>query len=408
VSTLQEERPPVPAVAGAESGSAWQRLRRRAGQGELGSLPVVFGLVVIWTVFYLANPRFLSAGNLTNLLLQIVAVGVIASGVVLVLLLGEIDLSVGAVSGLAAAIMAVLNVQRGITAVLAILAGLLVGLLIGLFNGFFVTRLYVPSFVVTLAGLIGWQGLLLYTLGGTGTINVTDRGITRLTGTFLPVWAGWVLAVVVVAVGFALALGARRRRAAAGLQVPSIASVAGRLAVVAVVVLVATFVLNSSRGVPLSVLILLAVVTILEFILARTRFGRYVYAVGGNAEAARRAGIPVKRIQMIVFATASTLAAFGGILAASRLLAVNQSSGAGDLLLNAIAAAVIGGTSLFGGRGKARSALLGALVIGSVSNGMDLLALSSSVKYMITAAVLLVAVTIDASARRARQSAGRA
>jgi D-xylose transport system permease protein len=405
VSIANPTAPPLP---GMTPGQLWSRLRDRLGQGELGSLPVVLGLVIIWTVFQLANDRFLSAQNLTNLMLQITAMGMISVGIVLVLLLGEIDLSVGAVSGFAASVMAVLNVKNGMNPYIAILAGLGVGLAIGMFNGFFVTRFRVPSFVVTLAGLIGWQGALFYVLGGTGTVNLRAPEITGLANTFYRGSVGWAVAIVAVALYVGGILWARRTRTAAGLPVGGTASFVVRIVVVGAAVFGGMAVLNADRGLPLAVIIFVGSVVLFDLLTTKTRFGRSIYAVGGNAEAARRAGINVTRIRFTVFAIASTMAAAGGILGAARLLAVNQSSGSGNLLLNAIAAAVIGGTSLFGGRGTAWAALLGALVIGSISNGMDLLALSSSVKFMITGGVLLTAVTIDASARRARQAAGRA
>jgi len=386
----------------------WTRFRRRVREGELGSLPVVVGLIIIWLYFSFSEENFLTAGNITNLMLQITAVGIIATGVVLVLLLGEIDLSVGVVSGLAAASMAVLNVKHGWPGWLAILAAVLVGTLVGLFQGSFVTIFRVPSFVVTLAGLLGFQGLLLYVLGDTGTINLTDGTIVDLANTFFADYIGWIIAIAMLVPYVLLNLVAYRRRSASGLETAPIAMLGLRMAVVVVGMLVAVAVLNADRGVPLATLIFVGLVILVDFITQRTAFGRHVYAVGGNAEAARRAGISLIRIRLIVFAMASTLAAVGGIMAASRLFAVNQSSGSGDLLLNAIAAAVIGGTSLFGGRGTAWSALLGALVIGSIANGMDLKALDSSVKFMVTGAVLLVAVTVDATARRGRQSSGRA
>jgi D-xylose transport system permease protein len=327
---------------------------------------------------------------------------------VLVLLLGEIDLSVGAVSGVCAAVMAVLNVKRGIPAPVAIAIAVLVGTAIGTFQGFWFARFRIPSFVVTLAGLLAWQGALLLVLGTTGTINLLNPTIDALTGTFLGPVGGWALAIV--ALGFYAVTGVmgRRRRTAAGLDLPPVQAFAARIAVATVIVAVSVLVLNGDRGVPLALLILLAFVVFFDYIVRRTRFGRYVLAVGGNAEAARRAGISVNGIRIAVFALASTMAACGGILLASRLLAVNQSSGGSDLLLNSIAAAVIGGTSLFGGRGSVWSALTGSLVIVSISNGMDLLALSSAIKFLITGGVLLAAVTIDAVARQGRQSAGRA
>ena len=373
------------------------------GRGDLASVRVLLGIAVIWTIFQIANDRFLSAINLSNLSLQIAAIATISIGVVLVLLLGEIDLSVGAVSGLAAGVMAVLSVQHGWSPILGILAGLGVGLAIGLFNGLIVTQFGVPSFVVTLAGLLAWQGALLWVLGDTGSVNLPPSIITDLTSKFFSPAVGWALGIAAI-VAYALSqLNERRLRAKAGLGLPGTAGMAVRIAFVAIAVIAAVLILNADRGVPLAVLIVVVLLIFFTFLTERTRYGRHVFAVGGNAEAARRAGINVTAIKISVFALASTLAAAGGILAASRLLAVNQQSGSGDVLLLAIAGPVIAGTSLFGGRGYIWSALLGAVVIGSISNGMDLLALDSDVKFMITGAVLLGAVVIDAVTRRRRE-----
>jgi len=392
-----------PGLAGTLEG-VW----RRVSQGEIGSLPVVAALILIAIVFQSLNPNFLTPRNLTNLVLQIAAMGTISVGVVLVLLLGEIDLSVGAVSGLCAAVMAVLNVKAGLPGALAVGVGVLAGAGIGFLQGVWITRFRVPSFVVTLAGLLGWQGLLLWVLGDTGTVNLTDPAITNLAGIFLGPRLGWFVGLAAVAVFLASLSRARRRRVAAGLGVGTTGALVARIVLVGGGILLAIAVLDAGRGVPLAMLILLGFVVAFDWVTTRTGWGRHVFAVGGNAEAARRAGVAVDRVRVLVFTLSATLAACGGILAASRLLAVNQSSGSGDVVLNAIAAAVIGGTSLFGGRGTIWSALLGALVIGSISNGMDLLALASSVKFMITGGVLLAAVTIDAVSRRGRQAAGRA
>jgi D-xylose transport system permease protein len=394
-----------PAPAGASAPRA--DFLRRFVQGDLGELRVILGLVVIWAIFQLQEPRFLSSTNLTNLMLQITGIGLISVGVVLVLLLGEIDLSVGAVSGVTSAITAVLSAKNGWSPYLAIAAGIVAGSAIGLFQGLVSTRFGVPSFVVTLAGLLAFQGVLLKVLGATGTVNITDPTITGLTGTFYSDAFGWIVALLAIGAYSAVALLGRRRRVAAELPAPSVASIGVRIAAVAVVVLGAMAVLNSDRGLPLAVLILVGFVLVFQYITTRTTFGRHIFAVGGNAEAARRAGIHVERVRVAVFVIASTMAAVGGVMLASRLLAVTQSSGAGDLLLLAIAGPVIAGTSLFGGRGSVWTALLGALVIGSISNGMDLLALESSVKFIITGAVLLAAVVVDSIARRQRQAAGR-
>jgi D-xylose transport system permease protein len=379
-------------------------LTRRIAQ--LGSLRVAIVLAAIWIVFQTQNDAFLSSFNLTNLVLQIAAVGTISIGVVLILLLGEIDLSVGAVSGLAAAVMAVLNVKHGWDPILSIAAGLLTGALIGLLNGFFVTRFAIPSFVVTLAGLLAWQGALLKVLGGTGTVNLTDDKITGLTQTFYGDTVAWIMAVVVIGAYALSGYLERLRRARAGLAPPSLNKFLLGLAGVVAGTIATVLVLLDDRGIPLAGLILVGMCALFVFITTRTLWGRHVFAVGGNDEASRRAGIPVTRVRITVFVLASTLAAAGGILAGSRLLAVNQGSGGSDLLLLAIAGPVIAGTSLFGGRGSVWHALLGALVIGSIANGMDLLALDSSVKFMITGAVLLVAVVIDAVIKTQREEVG--
>jgi D-xylose transport system permease protein len=380
---------------------------RRLAQGELGSLRVLIVLAIVWIVFAVAHDRFLTAVNLTNLALQIAAVGTISIGVVLVLLLGEIDLSVGAVSGLAAAVMASLSAKAGWPAVPAILAGLGTGAAIGLFQGTVTTRLEIPSFVVTLAGLLGWQGALLAVLGKTGTVNLTAPGIVDLANTFYADEVGWILAALAVAAIVGGALLSRRRRMRAGLRAEPVAALGLRLVAATVAIVGTVAILNADRGVPLALLILVGLVVLVDALATRTVFGRHIYAVGGNAEATRRAGVGVASLRTMVFVLASTLAAAGGVLEASRLLAVNQSSGGGDLLLLAIAGPVIAGVSLFGGRGRVWAALLGALVIGSISNGMDLLALESSVKFMVTGGVLLAAVALDALARKRRRAHGR-
>ena len=400
MSTLSDE------YGKAKSGLAW--LNRRLDNADLGSLPIIVGLAGIWLVFWLANDKFLSPLNLTNLMLQIAALGTLATGIFLALLLGEIDLSAGVVSGLCAAVMAVLNVKLGVPGPLAVLAGMLVGTLIGLFQGTLITRLHIPSFIVTLAGMIGWQGALLWVLGSTGTLNLRDAFITGIAGTFFREAIIGLLVGAALVTGYAAILFLdRRRRLAAQLVAPSAQRLIVRVVVLAAIVLAALLIFYADRGLPLAAVIFLGVVIAIDWLTKHTVYGRHIFAVGGHAESARRAGIQVDRVRISAFVLSSSIAALAGVLAASRLLAVNQSSGGSDFLLNAIAATVIGGTSLFGGRGSAWSALLGALVIGSISNGMDLLAFESSLKFMITAAVLLAAVTIDAVARRRREAAGR-
>ena len=384
--------------------TAGDRLRH----GELGPLPVILGLAVIWAYFYATNPVFLSSRNLYFLFLQIAVVGTVAVGIVLVLLLGEIDLSVAAVAGVCAAVMAVLNVRHGWTAVVAIAAALALGALIGAVNGFFLAVVGIPSFVVTLAALLGFQGLMLKVLGTTGTQNVNDPTIRGLATTVLPNTVGWLIAAAVTA-GFALTLVLGRvRRTRAGLPVGGIGGMVARIAVVAAVVAFAVYKLNDYRGVPLAGLILVGIVGVFVFVTTRTRFGRYIYAVGGNAEAARRAGIDVRGIRIAVFALASMLAATAGVIGTARYASVSYNAFAGSsLLLEAIAAAVIGGTSLFGGRGTVWSALLGALVIGSLSNGLDLTNATSATKLVVEGIILLAAVTVDAISRKSRLQAGR-
>ena len=381
---------------------------RKLMEGEAGSLRVLITLAIIWIIFAIAHDRFLTPINLTNLALQSVAVGTVSVGVVLVLLLGEIDLSVGAVSGLAGAIVGSLTVKSGWGAVPALLVGFGASMAIGFFQGAISTKLSIPTFVVTLAGLLTWQGAQLKVLGSSGTLNITDSTLTGLTSTFYSDVVGWILAAIGIAWLLLAAARRRQRRAKAKLPTESNLLLAARLAAPAAAIIVTVAVLNADRGVPLALLILVALVMIVNTVLSRTTFGRHIYAIGGNAEAARRAGIRVDRIRTVVFMLASLMAAAGGVMAASRLLAVNQSSGAGDLLLMSIAGPVVAGVSLFGGRGSVWGALLGALVIVSISNGMDLLAVDTAVKFMVTGGVLLAAVASDAVTRSRRRSAGRA
>jgi D-xylose transport system permease protein len=402
-----EPEPTAPVAQKETLPTSGRDLINRIRTGDLGSLRVLILLAIVWAIFQSQESRFLSSTNLVNLSLQITAVGLISVGVVLVLLLGEIDLSVGAVSGLCASIAAVLSVKHGWSPVPALLLAILCGAAIGTFQGFVSTKFGIPTFVVTLAGLLGWQGAQLKVLGETGTVNINPGLFTDLAGKFLSDAAGWIVAIAAIAVFAAVTLLGRQRRVRAGLTAPSMALIGIRIGAVAVAALVAVYVVNQDRGVPIAALILVGFVAFFDFVTRRTRFGRHIYAVGGNMEAARRAGINVFRVRVAVFALASSMAAIGGIMAASRLLAVNQSSGGSDLLLLSIAGPVIAGTSLFGGRGNVWSALLGALVIGSISNGMDLLAYTSATKFMVTGAVLLGAVVLDAAARMGRQASGR-
>ena len=382
----------------------------RLRSGDLGSLPVVLGLIIIWGVFQSLNSSFLSSRNLVNLTLQSAAVGTIAIGIVLVLLLGEIDLSVGSVSGLSSAVLAVTLLNMNWPLLLALLAAVAVGVAVGLFYGALFNRFGVPSFVITLAGLLGFLGLQLYVLGKQGTLNIPfDSPIVQFASQmFLPDAVAYLLVGLAVAAYLLSRLRMRSARAAADLSTTPTSTLAVRAAFLAIVLAVPVSVLNRDRGVSVMFVFFIALVVIVDFALRRTSWGRSVMAVGGNVEAARRAGINVKAIYLSVFTLCSTFAAIGGIMAAGRLAAVNQSSGGTDTNLNAIATAVIGGTSLFGGRGSAYSALLGILVIQSISSGLSLLSLDSSVRFMVTGAVLLLAVTIDSLSRRSRAAHGRA
>lgn len=376
-------------------------------RGDLGFIPVLLTLAVITLYFQLTTTGvFLQARNLTNLTQQIVVISILSTAAVLVLLLGEIDLSLAAVAQTCAALMAVLSVYQNWNSWLAILAGLLAGAVIGLVNGFFIAVLRVPSFIVTLAGSIGYAGLLLLLLGRQTTLVVRDPTIRSLAPTYLNPVIGWGVPLLLVALYVVGVWFEQRRRARAGLPVKKTAQLALQVGLVLAIVCVTVFLFQSYQGVPQSVLISLGVIVVFWLLLKKTPFGRHLYAVGGNAEAARRAGINVVEMKLAVFALASTLAALAGIMLTSRSTAVATQISS-TLLLNAIAAAVIGGVSLFGGRGSVWAVVLGALIIGSLDNGLDLLNQEQSVKAIVQGAVLLLAVTVDAVARRANPIRGK-
>ncbi|HEY9497811.1 MAG TPA: sugar ABC transporter permease [Terrimesophilobacter sp.] len=382
----------------------------RVRGGDLGSLPVVIGLVLIWAIFQILNHNFLSSQNLVDLTMQSAATGTIAIGVVLVLLIAQIDLSVGSISGLSAAILAVGMTHLGWPIWLSIVVALAVAAAIGLLYGLLYTRFGVPTFVITLAGLLAVLGLQLRVLGPNGSINLPyESWIVQLgTSMFFPPWAAYGLAVI-AALGMFLSDWFRaRRRVKAGLTGGSVSIMFIKAGLLLALLLVVVWYLATTRGVGVMFAMFVALVVIMNFFLTRTRWGRAVYAIGGNVEAARRAGIKVDRIVISVLVLGTLFAATGGLFATGRLTAATLSSGAGDVNLLAIAAAVIGGTSLFGGRGSAYSALLGIFVIQSISNGLSLLNLDSSIRYMITGAVLLLAVIIDALSRRSRALHGQA
>lgn len=383
----------------------WNRLR----SGELGSLPVVVGLVIICVGFYSQEPRFLSSRSLVSISQFAAPVGVIALGIVLVLLLGEIDLSVGSVSGFASATMAVLLVEQGQSMVVAIIAAMAIGIAIGALYAVLYTKLGVPSFVFSLAGLLGFQGALLFVLGRNGTINLpSDSFLVEFSRTqFLGHTASYVL---VAAIGLAFIgsqMFAARQRAAAELSSQPLAVVLVKAALLVGGLAALTYYVNIDRGWSYLWLFFVLLVVIMDFALRRTRWGRHVFAVGGNEEAARRSGIKVGRVYFSVFALCSMLAAVGGLLAVGLQTSVSQATGTTDTNLTAIAAAVIGGTSLFGGRGSAYSAMLGIIVLQAIQTGLNLINVDSSVRFMVTGGVLLLAVAIDSVSRRARTSSGR-
>lgn len=391
-------------------GGAVRGFVQRVRGGDLGSLPVVVGLVLIWAVFQILNPNFLSSRNLVDLTMQCAATGTIAIGVVLVLLIAQIDLSIGSISGLAAAIVAVGWIQLGWPAWLAIVVALVAALAVGLLYGILYTRFGVPTFVITLAGLLAVLGLQLRILGAHGSINLPyDSWFVRLgTTLFLPPWAAYALAILAAAGMFLSDWSRSRRRVKVGLTGGSLSVMTTKAVILLVFLVAAVWYLATTRGVGVMFVLFVVFVVIMNFFLTRTRWGRSVYAVGGNVEAARRAGIKVDRIVISVLMLGTLFAAIGGLFATAKLTASTLSSGGGDTNLMAIAAAVIGGTSLFGGRGSAYSALLGIFVLQSISNGLSLLNLDSSVRYMITGAVLLLAVIIDALSRRSRAAHGQA
>jgi D-xylose transport system permease protein len=390
------------------SGMVKSSLDRVRG-GDLGLLPVMIGLVTISIIFQSLNPFFLSSANLSNLLMEATPVGILALGIVMVLLVGEIDLSVGSVSGLSAAIFGVNFVDNGWPLVLAIVAAIASGSIVGWVFGLIYNRVGVPSFVITLAGLLGFLGLQLFVLGPKGTINIPFDSPLVWFGqlAFVPTPVAYGLVIFVVGLQIGLGLSRLRSRKIAGLSTESLTSIVLKAVSLGVLLAFAVWYLGLARGIGWMFVLFLLLAVIGNYALTRTQWGRSVFAVGGNREAARRAGINVRRIYASTFIITSTLAAVGGLLAAGRLAASAQSSGGGDVNLNAIAAAVIGGTSLFGGRGSAFAAVLGIIVIQAISSGLTLMNLDSSIRYMVTGAVVLIAVSLDALARKSRSSHGR-
>jgi D-xylose transport system permease protein len=377
--------------------------------GTLGSWPVLIGLAVIVIFFSFKAENFLSPGNFSNIITQMAGTTLLAYGVVFVLLIGEIDLSISYISGIAGVVVAKLTVPDGneVAGIVAILLAVAVCALIGAFQGSFVAFIGVPAFVVTLAGYQIWQGVIQKSIEAEGVIVIQDNTVNNTANYFFSEKAGWILAAVVLGIYIASVAGTfvSHRRHGVAVRDPWLL-VAKAVAVVAATVFVVV-VSNRDRGVPFVLLLMIASLLILTFVAKRTTFGRHVYAVGGNAEAARRAGINVARVRLIVFMISGVMAGIGGVVLAARLNSVDLNAGGGTLLIDAIAAAVIGGTSLFGGRGEVKDALFGALVIATIANGLNTLNLTQGVIFITTGCILLFAVTLDTILRRRQRKAGR-
>jgi D-xylose transport system permease protein len=389
--------------------------------GELGSVPALAGLIVTTAIFAVVHQGFLSPYNLESLVIQAAPVIIMATGLVFVLLLGEIDLSAGTTGGLCSAIMAVLMLRHGLSWWLGILVALGAGIAIGLGIGWLRARVGIPSFVITLATFLAFQGVTLILIGGQGSVNLpANTPLIKLENAFVPIWLGWVLLAVFVSGYAAVKVNDALRRRRAGLPPVPYTVIAAKVAALAIVGAAFTYEMGLNRnlannaffssraeGMPWVVVLLVILYSWWNFALTRTRYGRHIYAVGGNDEAARRAGIPVSVIRISVFVIGSAMAAISGLVAASLLQSVQSNAGAGNTLLLAVGAAVIGGTSLFGGRGRVIDAVLGGLVVAVITNGMsDLIqgANSAGYEWIVTGAVLLLAAGFDAVVRRRSQA----
>jgi len=395
----------------------WRRTSDNVKSGNLGVLPVLLGEVAIVAFFGLTATNFFTAPNFVNIIVQMAGVTMLAFGVVFVLLLGEIDLSIGYLSGIAALAVAQFQLpgsSHDYPGIIAIALAIIITAAIGLGQGAIVAKVGVPSFVVTLAGLLIWQGVILHVLEDRGVIIIEDNLVNDLANYFFSPTVGWIIAVAITGayavIGLGSVVGHRRAGVATGTPVLALAKVAG----VAVAAFGSVAICNSAErpdgsavGLPLAGLLMIIFLVGLTYLAKRTPFGRHVYAVGGNAEAARRAGINVNRIRILVFMISGIMAGVGGVILAARLNSVDLNVGGGTLLLDAIAAAVIGGTSLFGGRGEVRSALIGSLVIATIANGMNTAGYSNGTIYVVTGVILLLAVTLDTIARRLQMKSGR-
>ena len=393
-----------------EAGAGWkQAATERVKSGDLGSAPLLLAVLLIALFFYNKDSLYLSAGNLSNLVVQMAGTAAVAMGVVFVLLLGEIDLSIGSVSGVAGVVVAELQLPDSghqYNGYIAIAGALAVAMLIGLVQGSFVALIGVPSFVVTLAGLLFFQGLIIKSLPQS-VIVIQDSTINDVANYYFSDRAGWIIATI-IALGYAaVTIGSVVARRRHGITSDNLLWMGAKIVFIAAVSYLVVWEFNRAQGVPFAGLLIVALTIFWTYIAKRTTFGRHVYAVGGNAEAARRAGINVPRIKILVFMISSLMAGVGGVIFASRLNSVNTAAGGGTLLLDAISAAVIGGTSLFGGRGEVKSALLGALVISMIANGIALVGYAAYIQLMVTALILLAAVTLDTLLRRRQIAAGR-
>ncbi|WP_431911260.1 sugar ABC transporter permease [Nonomuraea jabiensis] len=397
-------------------GNSFLAYVERVRGGDMGALPAVLGLVVLCTVFAVARPAFVTSINFANLFTQGAAITLIAMGLVFVLLLGEIDLSAGFASGVCAAVLAVTLTSLGLPWYVCVLAAIVTGVIIGTVLGTLVAKVGIPSFVVTLAAFLAFQGLVLVLVQEGTNISIRDSVIVAIANKNLPPWLGWALYAACVAVFAGVQLLRARKRTKRGLTADPMSLIAARVGALAVLAGLAVYVLNLERsrnpalvsltGVPIVVPIILVLLVAWTLVLRRTAFGRHLYAVGGNTEAARRAGIPVDRIKISAFVICSSMAAVGGIVAASRASSVDPNTGGSSVLLYAVGAAVIGGTSLFGGKGRVLDAVLGGAVVAVIENGMGLMGYGASVKYLVTGSVLLLAAGVDALARKRASAAG--
>jgi len=396
-------------VSTAPTAATEKAVKRITGGGGTSVLPVIIGVILIAAIFQALNDRFLSTGNLVNLLVQASVFMLIGMGEVFVLLLGEIDLSLGYVAGIGGVVVTELvQVRVGWPWWAAILAALVVTAAIGLLQGSLITRLRLPSFVVTLAGLLGWQGVMIILLGTGGTIPIPSDTINAIANGTLSNLGGWILTAVVVILFALVTFRSDGRRRKSGLAAPSALRTVLTVVGAAVAAVALTLLTNADRGVGLYKLrgmpyvlpIVFAVLMLWSLVLTRTRYGRYVYAIGGNAEAARRAGISIAWVRTLAFTFAGATAGVGGIVYASRLRSMSTSFDGGTIVLYVVATAVIGGTSLFGGRGHPLHAVLGGIVIAAIVNGMALLGLSAAIQLIATAIVLLASIFVDVVVRR--------